>query len=445
MNLTDICKSATDAALAAGASGAEAFATSRKTREVSYEKNDLNMARTDEELSIGIRVLHGNSFGFVTTNEPGSIEAAARQALAIARISHADPNNQLPMPATLLAEKNDLFDPALAALGADDLAGMTCRMVDVVAAMDPRIMIDQVRLSVEEATDAIHSSSGVSASSSGTYLSGFVMGMAIEGDKVGSFTYDGAYGNRRADIEPELMAGARRFVEKALGALSPRKGKSFTGTVILSPETVGELLVEPLLEAISADSIRKGRSPLREKLGALIATSFFTLRDPGSHLGHFGMRAFDREGQQISALELVSGGRLESFLFDSYEARLMNRRSTGHARGGASDPPRLSSGLTEVLPGKRSAAALEASASLALVVPRFSGRVEMATGDFSGVVKGGILIEGGERIPVTETMIAGNLYEALNHIVEVSSDRLQIFGTALLPSVALEGVTVTAG
>ncbi|MBU6427863.1 MAG: TldD/PmbA family protein, partial [Cyanobacteria bacterium REEB65] len=414
-----------------------------------YEKNDLNLARSDQELAVGIRALVGKSLSFVTTNEAASLAESARQAVALARLSPPDEHNALPERSDLVANaRNGTWDPALQDMGPDALTMRTCELVERIHAKAPhgvQLAIDQVRLSAEESVEAIASSSGVRAGMHATYLSGFVMGMAKQGEAVGSFTYDGAAGNGRQEVEAELALAIDRFVDKALGALGPHKGRSFKGTILLTPDAVGEILVGPLLEAIGADAVRKGRSPLGAKEGQAIAAACFTMRDPGERLGMFSGRPFDREGQPVQAVELVSGGRLRTFLFDSYEARMTGRRSTGHAQGGATSPPRPGSALVEVLPGARAAAEMERSLEMALLVPRFSGRVEMATGDFSGVVKGGFLVERGERIPVTETMIAGNLYDALRHIAEVSSDRLQLFGTSCFPTIAVEGVTVTAG
>ncbi len=443
-DLLDLCQRAVEAALGSGASAAEAFAARRRTREVAFEKNDLNLAKADDELQIGLRVFVGQSMAFVTTNDPATAAEVARQGVTIARVSPPDPFNGLAGPEALPPPR-ELFDEAIAMLEIPHLTQLANQIAEAAYAADSRISIDGIRLSVEEGVEAIHSSTGVRGSASATYVSGFVMGMAKEGDDVGSFTYDGAAASEWAAFEPEMLAGVKRFGEKAIGALKPRKGRSFRGTVILPPETVGDLLVEPLLASICADAVRKGRSPLRGKEGEIIASRQFGLRDPGTALGTYRIAGFDREGMPIRLLDLLIDGRLQTFLYDTYEARVASRKSTGHGRGSAGGPPRLAPGLAEVLPGERPAAELEAAAGLALVVPRFSGRVEMATGDFSGVVKGGFLLEKGERVPVTETTIAGNLYDALKSVAAVSSDRQHIFGSHLFPTIVLDGIDVTAG
>ena len=440
----EVCATGVAAARAVGAEGVEVFAVARRTREVAFEKNDLNLARADEELTVGVRVLSGQSFGFVTVNAPGRVEEAVRQALAVAKIAPPDAHHHLPEPVALARPRYD-WDPGLSEFGLGPMAELASHLADRIKARDARLSIDGIRVSAEEAAVAIASSTGIEASHVTSDLSGFVMGMAIDGSEVGSFNYDGASGNRLATVRAELLSAMDRFAEKALWALGARKGETFMGRVLLTPDAVGEILLEPLLGALGADNLRKGRSPLQGRLGARVAASCVSLRDPGRLLDGMAIAPFDREGQAIEPLSLVRDGILEGFFYDAYEARRAGCGSTGHGRGGAKGPPVLMPGLIEMAGGDEAAAALEARAGRALVVPRFAGRVEMATGEFSGVVKGGFLVGSGDRVPVEETMISGNLYDVLQAIEAVSSDRQNIFGSALLPWVLADGVQVTAG
>ena len=67
------------------------------------------------------------------------------------------------------------------------------------------------------------------------------------------------------------------------------------------------------------------------------------------------------------------------------------------------------------------------------------------TGDFSGVVKNGFLVERGERRPVREVLVAGNLFELLMRISALSRERQEINGSALVPAIRAEDVSITAG
>ena len=66
-------------------------------------------------------------------------------------------------------------------------------------------------------------------------------------------------------------------------------------------------------------------------------------------------------------------------------------------------------------------------------------------GDFKANVALGYRIENGEIVGrVKDTMIAGNVYEALNSVEAVSDDPEWVFGSARLPAIRCRGVQVSA-
>ena len=79
-----------------------------------------------------------------------------------------------------------------------------------------------------------------------------------------------------------------------------------------------------------------------------------------------------------------------------------------------------------------------------VLVGRWSGSTNPITGDFSGVVKNSFLGGPGGRRPITEVMIAGNIYTALKNISAVSKQRRLLGGTRLVPALTVEDLSVTA-
>ena len=79
------------------------------------------------------------------------------------------------------------------------------------------------------------------------------------------------------------------------------------------------------------------------------------------------------------------------------------------------------------------------------MVTRFSGSTNAATGDFSGVVKGGFLVRDGEQQAIDETTIAGNLYDCLAQISGISNETRRIQGTIEAPWIRIDDVSITAG
>lgn len=95
-------------------------------------------------------------------------------------------------------------------------------------------------------------------------------------------------------------------------------------------------------------------------------------------------------------------------------------------RGGAAMLPVIGPACVSVEPGDVPLATLM-QMDPGIIVTRFSGSSNPISGDFSGVVKGGFLVKGGEKIPIQETTVAGNLYECLQRISGISQE-VQVFG-----------------
>jgi PmbA protein len=195
---------------------------------------------------------------------------------------------------------------------------------------------------------------------------------------------------------------------------------------------------------LTGRAVRTGRCPLAGKVGEAIAAPALTIVDDARLPDGTASAAFDREGTPTGRTPLVAEGVLRGFLYDVYEARFAGVRPTGHARGGATSQPAIGVSNLLVSPGESS---LEELCRLprVVLVNRFSGSSDPVTGEFSGVVKGGFLLRGGERIPLRETLIAGNLYDLLRRVSGVSRERENLYGRARIPALRIEDVSVTAG
>jgi PmbA protein len=97
-----------------------------------------------------------------------------------------------------------------------------------------------------------------------------------------------------------------------------------------------------------------------------------------------------------------------------------------------------------VKPGDDSLENLIRDTKQGILIKRFSGNVDHQSGDFSGIVKGGYLIENGKlTTPLLGTMIAGNLFQCINNISGITSDTEDLINI-VAPAIRVEGVTVTS-
>jgi PmbA protein len=206
-------------------------------------------------------------------------------------------------------------------------------------------------------------------------------------------------------------------------------------------------LLDALVGVLGADQVRRKKSPFAERMGERIASAGFNLREGGGGLGGPGglmLTPFDREGQPRTATTLVEDGVLRSFLYDSREARHVGLTASSHAQGGAASAPMVGPACIELDAGTDALEDLM-NMKLGVMVTRFAGTVSASSGDFSGVVKGGFLVEDGHPRPIHETTVSGNLWVCLNNISGISRERTTFYGRQRWPAIRMEDVSITAG
>lgn len=446
--LLDLCKNLLEHARRAGAHQVEAAAAWQRVFETHVENGAIHTVQSKEEAIYGVRVLVGRSQGFVTANdlEPALLAQRAREAVEQARATPVDlavglarPERVEPVPG--------LFDDEVAGLDSSHTTRLAGEMLARIRELDPRVRVDSGSVSASVAVRALASSTGIVVSEAGTYVDASAFGMAVDGDDVASFDYDSAISRHWRGFNSEVAEACSRFVDKCRAGLGAGRGESFRGPIVLSPEAVTEFLLPPLVAALSADSVRKGKSPLATKLGHTIAATSLDVWDDGRLPGAPSAGAFDREGLPTRRRALVAAGVLQGLLYNQYEANAAGSgaRSTGNAVGAASALPGVGPHHLEVDPGAVAMADMVDPAERAIWVGRYSGSTNAVTGDFSGVVKNGYFVSGGERRPVREVLIAGNVFDLLGRISALSRERQEVGGQALVPAIRAEDVSVTAG
>ncbi|MCK6504470.1 TldD/PmbA family protein [Myxococcota bacterium] len=447
--LLTLARRGVDAATRAGAHQAEVYASAERVVKVGFARNDLDTVSTARETTLGVRVFVDGRLGFATTNRAEDLPALAAEAVQLARSSPPDPHNGLPEPIDVPATGN-LVEPSLLSLGPQELARMGAELLAMVRGLrDPRVpdgqvSVDTMDLSLHDEARAVASSTGVAQAFRGALASGGIFGMALLDGQPGSFSYDGDVARHPDALWPLLDASFRRFATNCLGALGAGRGESFRGPILVPAEVISDLLVGHLVEALSADAVRQGTSPFAGRVGQRIAVPGFTLVEGGAGLPGHPLCPFDREGLPRQRIALVEDGVLQGFLYDSYEARHAGVRSTGHAGGGATSLPTVSAACLSLDPGHAPLDELRRM-DRGIVVTRFSGAVDATSGDFSGVVKGGFLVERGEARPVQETTLSGNLWQALQQVSGVSVETTLLQGTQRYPALRIEDISVTAG
>jgi PmbA protein len=441
---TELCENA----MRDGADEAEAYGQRVETIAVNFEKNDLKLSQVDEGTSIGLRVFREGKQGFSSTNQcdADSLRQTAGDALTVAGFSVPDEHNRL-CAARGLAAPPCQVDPELASMSVPEAVEHGREFLRRALARDARISIDKATFSVHRDTRAVHSSTGVRAVESDASVGVVLFGMAVDGDDVGGFDYWGDGVRDPAQLDAMMNESIEHFTNSVLGNLGAQAAETYRGPVLFAPPAFLDVFVDPLISASSAIAVQRDRSALRGKLGEAIAAPAISIADDPSDAELRGATCFDREGQPARRFPIVERGVLESFLYNGYAARVDGRESTGHASGGARAVPGLGPHAIVIAPGADGdLPALCKTLGRGLFIQRFSGTVDPASGDFSGVAKSARWVENGRIVrSLKETLISGNAFELLHRVVALSSESPRVMGSVRAPFAIVDGVSVTAG
>jgi PmbA protein len=216
--LLDVARDTVRRALARGADQAEVFARRTHEARVQLESDDVSTARSDEEEGYGIRVRVAGSTGFASTNDPSrdALDEAIDAAVALARVSPADPHDDL-------AEQGErvrvagLFDPELAQVEVDAVARSVGELAKQVKELDARVRIDSCWISLGTAQTALATSTGIELEERSSDGQTLLMGMAVDGEKVGSFDHEVIDVCTLAELERETAALPDRVSRRATG------------------------------------------------------------------------------------------------------------------------------------------------------------------------------------------------------------------------------------
>ena len=208
------------------------------------------------------------------------------------------------------------------------------------------------------------------------------------------------------DIANPLELG-KTTAEQTIKKLSPKKIGSDKMSIIFD-KRISKGFLSSFAGAISASSIARGTSFLKDKIKQQVFSNSINIIDKPDLIKGMGSQCFDTEGVSTENLELVKDGILNDYLIDTYNGKKLNLKSNGR-----------SGGCTNLYfeNGKINYDDLLKSHSKILYVTETIGHgTNLVTGDFS-VGATGFLIEGGEfKYPINEITIAGNFNEMFKKI-----------------------------
>jgi PmbA protein len=416
--LSAAARRAVEAATGAGAGEAEAYVSREGGRQVRVHGGEVESLTAATQTGIGVRAWIGQRVGYAygTDLSEAGVAAVAARAAEAAAVADEDEFAAPPRPAEIESLPG-LSDPSIAEWETARVADLALTVERTALEADPRVAgVETTVYADSDEQVAIASSTGVAgeyeASSCYAYLQAMAEG---EGARETGLGFGLARGPR--GLDPEAIG--REGAERALAMIGAGKPASRACPVVLD-ETVAASFAGLIGGALGARAVQRGRSPFADRLEEEVASAAFALHDDGRAPAGPASAPFDGEGVPRRRTALIEGGRLRSYLYDTYTANREGVSSTGSAsRHGYRSLPSVAPSNLMVAPGELSLEGLLAEAGDGVYVTDVAGLhsgVNPVTGVFSVGASGRTIRDGRLAEPVREFTIAGELVGMLGAV-----------------------------
>ena len=426
-----------DRAREAGASAADVAVTRSRSTSVSVRNGAVEGTDASETDRVSLRVFVGDRVASVAGDATGDARTLAERAVAMARVSPADPYAGL-APEERLARA--LADP-------DTFDGTE---VSSAALAERALAAEAAAREVEGITQSggagayaarsglvLVTSHGFAGAHEGTTHGHSVSAIAGEGTGM-ERDYDFSSRTHLSDLDDPAAVG-RRAGERAARRLGGRKIDTTTATVVMEPR-IARGLLGTLAGAVNGASVARGTTFLKDRMGERILPAGVSVSDDPTRPRKSGSRPFDAEGVAGEPIMLVEDGVLSAWLLSHSIARELGLETNGRGVRSGSSVGASSTNLT-LSGGTVSAEELVRDVGTGLYITEMIGRgADLVTGDYSRGASG-YWIENGElTYPVTEVTVGSTLGHMLAEM-RLADDLDHAFAT-VAPTLAIPGVTI---
>lgn len=428
-----------------GASEVEIYAIRRTGVDIVGTVRGIERISSGERVDVGVRVAIGKRVsvqgGMVSRVE--DVDSIVETAVKIAKTLPDDPQ-WVSLPKELGKTRvNGVLDPRVKEPNVDYFIEIVKLLLKRPGEIDRRAFTSSASAHLSAVERAIGNNFGETQKEEGTEVDVFVSVKAVEAGEESGY-YDAYAAPTLAEFDPDkIIVRATEVAVKTLGA---RRVETGAYELVLIPRVFAGVIQSLLVPAVCADSVQKGRSPLKGRIGSQVLSESLTVIDDGTHPGLTGTRGFDDEGVSTRRKEVFDKGVLKGFLYDTYTALAEGKSSTGNAFRSvpySTPTPWISNLLVE--PGRGDLVDLVKDVRRGIVVYATIGEwlSNPVSGLLNATVTNGMYIESGdEKFPIKGVVISGNIYEVLRPAEVRVSGTVERFGRFSLPAIYLPKITL---
>lgn len=413
---------------------AEVYYLSSQDTPIEFENNRLKSLQTKALQGVALRVIVEGKLGFASSTDLTRLDDLVEAAIQTASIGDVA-DFELASNLHLSAPESSFIPPTT-----QELVTAGEQLIDQVHTYNSNILVD-VSFHVRKSHVKIATSQDVWTERSSQILSGALSGNLVQGeDFLQAYSYDIAR-DRPLDLDDILKTLLQKY------RLAEQQATISSGSypVLFAPRAAASTLGGLFDTILSGQVVVQKASPLADKIGETLFDPRLTLFENPA----IGPSAcpFDDEGTPTRQKVFISQGTVMGFYWDRRWAARAGVQSTGNGfRGGLSRPSPDLVNLC-IAPGNTPTHELIASMEEGLVIDQVlgAGQSNQLAGEFSVNLDLGYKVEKGEIVGrVKNTMVAGSIFEAFKHLVDLGNQPQWVGGGAYLPSMLFEQLGVAA-
>ena len=440
MNFEETAQNIIDLTLKAGASDCDVVLAKSHGKSISCRFQKIEDLDESNEKTIGIRALVDQRQAFVSSSdiETDNVDKLVTKCVEMAKLA--------PIDDTAVLGDSSMFEH-----DAPDLDLFEREEVNTETLIEAVKECEDAALSVKGITNS--EGAGASSSKGEFFLAtsnGFQGGYQSSSSSVSCSVLAGQGQDMERDYEyavkrhisdlPSAKEVGLAAAEKTLKRLNAKKISSTKLPVVFDKRISNDLLGY-LASSISGTSIARGTSFLKDSLGKQIFNKDVTIIDDPAINRGLGSKPFDGEGVKVEKRELVSNGKLNTWILNTSTAKKLGLKTTGNASRSVGSPPGVSTSNLYMTNGLKSYNDILSSINYGFYATELIGMgVNLVSGDYS-MGASGMLIEKGEIThAVSEVTIASNLKEIFMNLS--AANDLEFKYRTNAPTVLIESMTL---
>lgn len=421
-----------------GASSCEVIQKSWSENPVSFENNQLKSLESNQSKGIAVRLIKNNKIGSASSTDPDALNSLVVSAI---ESSEFGPDATFELTRERLDESgNTINHNSTTDIPLETLVERGTSVIDSLKTFHKDLLISGGFDLGSGETIYLNSNGVHGKKTKSIYSTSFSTLLVQEEDFLG--IYDGKSNLQDFPDEKEI---SKKILEKLNHSKNVISIETKKYNIVFTPRAVANLFGDILAVILNGKVVQQKISPLVDKIGKELFDKKLSFTEDPS----IGTKAtpFDDEGIKTTKKALIQNGTVNSFYFDLSSGSKCTPKnpSTGNGfKGSLSATP--SPNLTSLVinSGKVSYQDLISNMKEGILIDQVLGAGQSNTlaGEFNVGIDLGFKIKDGKiQGRIKNCMIAGNIFELLKNVSEISKEQ-EWTGSTLFPYFMIENMTL---